>query len=31
LRLRAAGTARTTHARTELIIGVPTAEGPGYR
>ncbi len=31
LRLRAAGTARATHARTELIIGVPTAEGAGYR
>jgi tetratricopeptide (TPR) repeat protein len=31
LRLRAAGTARTTRARTELIIGVPTAEGAGYR
>jgi tetratricopeptide (TPR) repeat protein len=31
LRLRAAGTARTTRARTELIIGVSTAEGAGYR
>jgi tetratricopeptide (TPR) repeat protein len=31
LRLRAAGTARPTHARTEFIIGVPTAEGARYR
>ncbi|HZL19481.1 MAG TPA: hypothetical protein VFG23_17230 [Polyangia bacterium] len=31
LHLRAAGTGRATHARTELIIGVPTAEGAGYR
>jgi tetratricopeptide (TPR) repeat protein len=31
LHLRAAATARATHARTEFIIGVPTAQGAGYR
>jgi tetratricopeptide (TPR) repeat protein len=31
LRLRAPALARPTHARTEFIIGFPSAEGPGYR
>jgi tetratricopeptide (TPR) repeat protein len=31
LRMGAAGTGRNRHARTEFIIGVPTAEGAGYR
>jgi len=31
LRLRPPVPARTTHARTELIIGFPSAEGAGYR
>jgi hypothetical protein len=31
LRLRAPAPARPTHARTEFIIGFPSAEGAGYR